>query len=204
MKKYLFGMLICLLTSTSIFSQTEKGNFYIGGGSDFRFYKYERGSKSDHSSYDSSQKSNSSGFAMNLKGGYFLTDRFLVGVSLPISYTKSDASNINYTEVGLFSFSVGPFVRRYLEGEKWKFFLEAGVAFGSKERPKFYYDGTYKSSVFQYNGGLGVALFLNRKVSLDFMMNYNYYSSKDVDDNSSNSMDISKGIQSEIGISIYL
>jgi outer membrane protein len=204
MKKERLILSVILCLSFSIFGQTEKGNFYIGGGSDFRFYKIENGSKSDYSSYDSSQKSNSSGFAMNLKGGYFLTDRFLLGVSLPISYTKSDASNINYTEVGLFSFRVGPFVRRYLEGEKWKFFLEAGVGFGSQERPKFYYDGTYKSSVFQYNGGLGVALFLNRKVSLDFMLNYNYYSSKDVDDNSSNSMDISKGIQSEIGLSIYL
>lgn len=139
-------------------------------------------------------------FALTPKAGYFIMDNLAAGLVITAEFGQMgdtalfDDSPVERTN---FSVSAGPFVRYYLQSG---FFGEASVGFGTSN-VTFNYTSDNQSPIFQYGIGIGYALFINDRFSLEPLAQYNYLSisNQNVDFNL-----ITTGIFVGIGFSAYL
>ncbi|NOT73615.1 MAG: hypothetical protein HOP08_01715 [Cyclobacteriaceae bacterium] len=105
MKKILL-MLFAVLTVSAASAQIEKGTVLVGVNSAFSVTRSIPSTGSGSTDYN-----------LNLKGGYFLAENFVLGLNLGVSGYSTDASSGSSTLVGVFG-------RYYFNG---KIFLGAGV-----------------------------------------------------------------------------
>ena len=132
MKKNLLTILPLLLFSLTAFGQLEKGNILLGGGVGFN-------SATSQTEEDVAVVSNYENSTLNFSPevGYFFRDKWLLGLSLPMSWydqktflTNSAGEQTMQNGANTNSFGVAPFVRKYFSiSEKLSFFAQARIGY---------------------------------------------------------------------------
>ena len=119
-------------------------------------------------------------FNFSPHAGYFFANNFIGGVSANIlKYSEKEEDN-NGSEFSYTVFQAGPFFRYYFNTEKVNPYLHTSASFGSFS----FDDSDEKTNIMEIGGGVGLAVFLNDFVSLDFLVGYSYFRMKE-DDNTS-------------------
>lgn len=111
-----------------------------------------------------------SNFNFNPKAGYFISDKFAVGIELGVGSSKYEETDTGYSyEETANSFNGGVFARYYfLElGKRFKTYAEAGVGFGSE---KWENDGeeVRKDTGFGVGVDLGINYFVTERFAINF------------------------------------
>lgn len=167
MKKRILAVLpMLLLLSVTTFAQLEKGTILLGGGVGFG----SSNSFSENTGIYSESKANS--FSFSPDAGFFFHDNWVLGISLPFSWSKSTSTSAAASGVADFStesknssWGVAPFVRRYFPfGEKISAFgqVQAGYSqISSKVIPNGNEDASSgnDSNSFNATASLGLSYF---------------------------------------------
>jgi hypothetical protein len=172
MKQGLTLFLLLFLSSTLVFGQFAKGNFFIQGSSSIGFstekYTYISGGTSTESS-------KSTHFGFKPKVGFFVIENLPVGLAIHVDTYKSkgiDTDNENSSN----DFIIGPFARYYfLPQEKLKPTAELYVGFGGS-KDKSTYSGNKTESkygIFEFSIGAGASYFVTEHVAFDVLIAYN-------------------------------
>ncbi len=191
---------LCLIFSLifiqRVSAQTQKGNWLIGGSGSFTSNNHKM---SSFPSNEGSTSTNSKTSSLLLNGniGYFVKDRFAIGISPNIHLWNMKDTYANYPYLNSSSngssIGLGLFTRYYFlnNQEKFNFIGEASYGFDKVTDEDAYQKKTSIS--------IGPVLFLNSNTSLDFLLNYSNsnknYTRNKVTDNS---------ISLNIGLQIYL
>ena len=113
-------------------------------------------------------------FNISPTAGYFIMDNLVVGAGIGFDlYKEEDDDNAETT------FGISPFVRYYFDMENVKPFAQIGAGIGSYSD-----DDNDKESISHIGIGAGIAVFLNEKISVDFVLGYTSetYKPDDADD----------------------
>lgn len=117
-----------------------------------------------NSTNDKNSETKTNSFEFNPKAGYFLTDKFVVGVQLGIGSDKTEVAG-NETDKNS-NFDAGVFGRYYFLnlGERFKTYSEAGLNLNSGK------DGLAedKYSGIGFNVGLGINYFVTENIAINF------------------------------------
>ena len=180
MKKLLPIVSLLLLSYNVLQAQTEKGTFMFNGGSTFSFtsdnsYAEFDGEKSDYTNKTTTLN-------ISFKESYFVVDGLAIGVEL--GYSRKKQNYLDYIYGGSTSETtniqnqlyVGPSVKYYLLLGNFAPFV--GISGGyilTKSEFDFEYDPDniiIKRNGLFYGGELGLAYFINKNVSVDFLIDY--------------------------------
>ncbi len=154
----LFSALFLALTGT-VFAQTEKGRWLVGGGGTGYF--------------DTSNDNFKQTFVLLAPGaGYFVANNVTIGASLPLLHFRSKGGGFegHSTTAGF-----TPFARFYFGKANVKPYLQGQFGFltsTSKSSGSFGTPSSSSSGTFTYGGAAGLAFFLNEHSSLDVSLNY--------------------------------
>ena len=178
--------LISLFLSLSSigFSQINKGQFLVGGIISLESFKY------DNSLYGVNE-SNTLNVAPNI--GYFLCDKLAAGLRLNF---VSINSNNPIVETLSKRTSINPFLRYYFlpKANKVNAFFDAGYIYqrtrfkvNSNEGPPTKADG--------YSVSAGPAIFLNKKIALEFIIRFTHTKANDIGNTKENTFSSGLGLQ---------
>lgn len=140
-----------------------KGNVIIEGNIGF------------NSTNNKNTEEKESAFNFNPKVGYFLTDKFAIGVDVAFNTMKAEDETVG-SEVKTNAFGAGVFGRYYfLElGKRFKTYTEIGVAYGNNKTETTPATGattiTEKANGFAIGAGVGASYFLTEKIALNFAL----------------------------------
>lgn len=115
-------------------------------------------------------------FNISPNAGYFIMDNLVVGVGLGFDlYKEEDEDDAETT------FGISPFVRYYFDLDNIKPFAQVGGGIGTYSYGS---EDSMKESISHLGFGVGIALFVNEKVSVDIAAGYTTetYKPKDEDD----------------------
>lgn len=174
------------------FSQTEKGNFLVGGSLSFT------NSKNGDLTFNS--------LSLNPTISYFFIENLAVGVITPYTYSNNSFGGITTNSN---SYSIGPTVRYYFPlNEHWAIFPEVDYSAGWQKS----HDNTASTSstnIHLFRGGAGATYFINKNVGIegflyyqDSRTDYTYYNSAMPSNNFTSTKVTS--INFRIGLQIYL
>jgi hypothetical protein len=146
--------IIFLFVSLFTFSQTEKGNWLVGGNVGFQTGE------------------NTNQFIFNPNVGAFVSNNLAFGGNLNFNSSK-------FGDVKSTAFGIGPFIRYYIGKAKTKPFLVSELNFltNSVEDDNF----KVNNSGVGWLLGLGFAAFINDNVAIEGVSGYNYAKYKDAD-----------------------
>jgi outer membrane protein len=197
----LIATLLIIGISLSAVGQTTKGSFLLGGQSSLNLDFSSTKSKSDLGSSDQYKKTS---FNLRPAIGYFFVDNLALGIELPIQYSSmKDSDDDKMTQSSLV---FAPFLKYYFGDSMMKPYVNGSIGFG---RGSVSYDFTmgsdsYSMSLFAYQLGAGLSIFLHEKVSLDLGLSWSSTSTTQVEDNPTNSKTISSGLGFGIGIFVVI
>ena len=102
----------------------------------------------------------------NPKVGYFLTDKFAVGVELEVGSDKAETAGTDTDKNS--NFNAGVFGRYYFLdlGQRFKTYAEAGVGFGSTKSGLGAAEA--KSTGVNFDAGLGINYFVSDSFAINF------------------------------------
>ncbi len=179
MKILKFTLLVLLFEGLfyNAFGQTEKNNFIIGTGS-----KLDFNAQNEKYPDSTANGSSSHSFTINPYVGFFIINNLAAGIE--ILYNKS--SSIWASDSDRYfstSYGLGPFARYYLGRNMIRPFVQGGLKF-TRENYRTDFPGDYGKTKGHYNTidydlDLGMAYFINNKISLDFKIGYNAEKRKD-------------------------
>ena len=180
MKKILtLVTLFTVLLLNDATAQTTAGNIMAGGTFMITSDKQET----------AGEDIKSSSFTFNPTAGYFLQDNLALGAELLISTGKNGDTKTS-------AFAFGPFARYYMytSNDKFAFYAQGGLRFGSEKEEL---DGAdeVKGSTFQFYVSPGFSYFFNEKWALELQLRGIRYASEDpnkdsdFDDDKSSSFD---------------
>lgn len=159
-------------------------------------------SKSDLGSSD--QYKNTS-FNLSPAIGYFFIDNLALGIELPIQYSSmKDTDDDKMTQSSLV---FAPFLKYYFGNSMMKPYVNGSIGLG---KGSVSYDFTmgsnvsYSMTMFAYQLGAGLSIFLHEKVSLDLGLRWSSTSTTKVEDNPTNSKTINSGLGFGIGIFVVI
>ncbi len=148
-KKILLLCLVTLLAVAGCFSQTEKGDWLVGGNMTIN------------------TTSNNSAFTLQPNAGYFFANNFAAGADLALNFSKT--GNVKTSAE-----SAGPFARYYfnLHQSPFKPFVVAEYAIGNlvTRLP----DSKSSNTFSNFFLGAGGAFFINSNVALEAVAGYNH------------------------------
>jgi len=156
---------------------------------------FVEGNLATSSSNDKNTETKINSFEFNPKAGYFLSDKFAVGVELGIGSGKTTVAGTNTSKSS--NFNVGAFGRYYfLEvGERFKTYTEFGFNVGTE---KTGVSTTVKNNTFNIGAGLGMNYFLTPKVAISFglgnVINFGTAKTDQSGDKGSSSMDVNLNV----------
>lgn len=189
MKKHTLAFLL-ILCLQSAHSQLTKGIWLAGGTGSFSSMK------NAYSTPTYSQNSDVIDIAVSPNIGYFVADKFPLGLKLSYSKNKAQVTTSSglYTNVNRFEF--GPFARYY--------FLKADDRYNLLAEVSYQY-GIYrftpdKGNINTFSAAAGPVLFFNSSVGLEFLIGY-YRRNEVVNDSYKTEQ---KGLQMSIGFQIHL
>lgn len=189
--KYLIFPMFFLFSSSIIWAQTEKGNYFLGtssnvtGGSTttgpgsvgFAFGTYKSSPVSGNNTITTEQKTTA--FNFSPVAGYFVAKGLVIGAGIRYGSFRSNDDTDDDSKSS--SISAGPFVRYYLNaGKKVQPFAQAhGGLYRAKYKSEFTSvlgQEELKSNDKGTTAGLqlGAAFFIGQRTSLDLYADYNY------------------------------
>lgn len=221
-KTYLLLLLITLFYSCLSFAQTEKGKYLIGANSNMKFSSLTTTVKDNNRSEDI-QRTNTFEFSPSV--GCFVANNFVIGFEIPFTYKSEKYSSLYNPDVSKetsSTLSFSPFARYYFDLNKTvKPFLQGQIGIGRSNNTAYFRENSfnnnyqfdpyenstyssfeYKSNLFMYGIGGGIAVFLNDKISLDFEIGYVSISLTPDDPNYSDEI-VSHGFGSSVGFSYF-
>ena len=156
-------------------AQITKYNWLVGGSANF--------SSSTENLNNNNEKINSTTLAILPNIGYFIVDKFAVGISSGVSLIQAKSNNV---KSNVTSYKIGPFARYYfLEAEKTSnLFLQASFSYGIN-RFKNFSNNVVKNKNYSYLISGGPVVYFNTSVGLEFTAGWNY--EKRIEDNSNSS-----------------
>jgi len=162
-KGILFAILL-VLTVDAGFAQLNKGNFLVAGNSNARISAISSGTGAGKTNFASTI------ISVSPQAGYFVTDRFPVGL-----YVSFQHENL-YKYLMNNSLEIGPFTRYYLsKSQKLIPYLEGKIGFGKTSSQSKYDDHHTTSKLMSASAGIGATYLLNQHVGLDISMGYYYF-----------------------------
>jgi len=187
--KITFVLLILTGFATVATAQTEKGNFLLGGTSSLNFASLSVNLENDNISEDVGKMSN---LEFTPGAGYFIADNLAVGVQFSVNSASQEEDGDKYTET---TTMLLPFARLYFGKSNVKPFVQAGIGPGWQKGGYNNDKETENLTLYEVDGGL--AVFINRHISLDFILGFGWATAKP-----DNWKITTKGIGGEIGFSI--
>lgn len=189
-----------LLLSQTAFSQSNFGHFYLGGESSLTFSYKKHGEANNQTSQN---QVSTTQFEITPKVGMFASNKLLIGISLPITYsnTELESSFSSQNKVSRTQIVLAPFINYYLSDGNIQPFLTTSVGVGTQTQSGV---EDFTIRVGKFNAGGGVAIFLNDIISLDLSIQYEYLAHYPDGDNPTNYHQFSKGIDFKFGVSSYL
>lgn len=186
--KKLFTIFVLFFMLQSAQGQLTKGNWLVGGSASFY------SSKSTFTSPNYSQQSDGFDLSLSPNVGYFLLDKFVMGLSPAFSWNKfkdNGGANSNIKR-----FLIGPFARYYLlDTEKpYNILVSAAYQYG------IYSFKPTNGNIQNFSTAAGPVIFFNSSVGLEFTIGY----SSRVEDIKENYKTTQKGLQIGIGFQIHL
>lgn len=177
MKKFFPAIIFCLLFCNTSYSQTQRGNFVISGGTDIKLL-FSKLDPNANDVVDNQVKMQD--YAVNAGLGYFIIDDLAINITTSYEYSYSKKQlylGPVYAEDIQKTLAVVPSLTYYfpVEGNvRPTISLGAGCV-SLKERNNQY--STPDNVVYHYGGlslnaGAGVSFFLNRSISLDLGFQY--------------------------------
>lgn len=194
MKFYTLLLLSFVLTSNS-FAQLDKGTFLVGGNGSFYNYNGEFNSSTNNTT------SKATDIKINASVGYFLVDKFVLGLRPSFSFMKAKLDGTSSTVASATQFTAGPFSRYYfLEKDKpFNILLDAAYLFGTNSYPVA---NTGKGVINELSISAGLEAFFNTTVGIEFLVGYKskYEDIKGIAGYS----DKKNGVNVSIGLQIHL
>jgi hypothetical protein len=192
--KPLLFVVLLFCASIVLQGQVGKGKLLLSGSSDFSLTVVSSKVVYDG---DSDEGDNETSLNFSPQIGYFLTDGLAVGVQIPISVSSSGSGSDKYSTSTL---AFAPFVRNYFGKTNLRPFVQGSAGIGSAGF-KFGSDDE-SASLFLWEVGGGVAMFIKENISIDFVVGYvsSTMKFKDEDDFKV----VSNGVGFSIGFGIIL
>ena len=162
MKKFIFLSAACIL-SNHTFSQITKKNWLVGGKATFQSNKTESVTSSGVSSEGSSLN-------LSINGGYFIFDKFAIGLQGGFFHYSSSFGSTSSSGT---DYGIGSFARYYFlkNDSRYNLFSEAGFSHF------FSNNGRTGSNTYSIAGG--AVIFLNSSVGLELIPRYSITKRKD-------------------------
>jgi outer membrane protein len=171
MKPTTILFLSLFLTTSVVFGQLEKGNFFVQGSSSLGFNSEKYTYISDGTSTESSK---STSFRFRPKAGYFIMDNLPVGLDIYVNSYKSKSIGDDRVSTNS-DFTFGPFARYYfLQQDKLMPMAEiyAGLGSSKDKTTGSSYDSESKYGVFEFGIGAGASYFITDHVAFDLLLSY--------------------------------
>ena len=183
------------------YSQLSKGSFLVGGTLSANATTTRKGQPGEATDYV---------FNVSPDVSYFVMDKLAVGVITPLNYTY-DKYGYNDYPTKATTYSIGPAVRYYFSFGSWAIFPIASYTHGwrkTKYDNSDYDDFAYtlKGKKDTFTGGVGVAYFLTRSVSLEGVLSYAHSSVSSVNPAfpSAKSKETETQFNLSVGVQVYL
>jgi hypothetical protein len=190
--KYSFTVSFFLLFSLVGKSQLTKGNWIAGGTASFY------STKNQYSSSVANQTSDVVRLGISPSVGYFLADKFVLGLRPSYTKTKAQVTTTSGLTTNENRLDVGPFARYYfLESEK-QFNVLADVSY----QYGFYWFTPTKGNRNTFSASAGTVVFFNSSVGLELLLGY--YSQKENINDAFKTINEQKGLQMTIGFQFHL
>lgn len=200
MKNTCLTLLLVLSISATSFAQFNTGDAFAGGSTNLSTGFSSEKDKADNYTSDPTKQFQMS---MNIKGGYFLKQRFAMGGL--ISYSRNRSKYID-TKTITNSLMIGP-VARYYRGfyQGISPFAEGLVAFGVSNSKTTYTEGNdeNKHTIFEAAAGIGANYFFKENIALEGLLQYAFYNRKPSGSNPANNRHIKSGLNLSFGITVY-
>ncbi|MFN3802834.1 outer membrane beta-barrel protein [Belliella pelovolcani] len=184
----LFVLLCCGFAAKS---QTEKGKLLFGASTSFGLGEANTpmtiGFSSSELKFEdgSTVEVKNSNIYFAPKVGYFILDNLALGLNLAASFSNGETTQaVIEVENKSNLFAIGPFARYYFTGDKIRPFTELSSLFGLRNEKNQVGTVTTdnKYSLTSISGGLGMAVLLGERSSLDFMASYNSFKLRESED----------------------
>jgi hypothetical protein len=184
---------ILYFVNQSIFAQLERGIWHSGGIADF--YSYKQNYETEFSPYDA----NGTNINLNANIGYFISNKFSLGLKPGFSIVKAETSGgaIENTQ----RYSIGPFARYYLLNmdNRYNIVTEGSYHWGFLGGDKT--TGSIKGASIL----VGPVIYFNSSMGLEFLMGYRYRYEKFNDINRNPFLiDKQNGLFIGVGLQIHL
>lgn len=151
--KKLILIIVFALAANMVFSQTEKGKWFISGSSSLSFLDQKY-------SMDGEELSKTQNLNLNFSGGNFIVDNLAFTASL--AYTGQSEDDVDVSSIAILAG-----LQYYIGlGGKTKLYLESGIG-----RMGLKIDDESESG-FAYSLGTGLAIFLNKSIALNIGIGY--------------------------------
>ena len=205
MKK--IALLIVTFCTITIYGQTEKGSVFIGAQSNFNFSSSKYVTTNSSINYSSSYTSDTNNyFTFTPQIGYLIFDNFVLGLDFKFSSTKVKGQDSN----GFYTIS--PFAKYYLLEGNLKPFLKASLGLGSFFNSYQTYNVNSNVTIYEKVNtkintariGGGLAYFINNTIALEFNLDYFHDVYKTETNPDYNNKQTHTGIQSTIGLAVFL
>lgn len=194
MKSFILLLFSFLLTSLS-FGQLDKGTFLLGGTGSY--YNYS----GKYNSANNNTTSKATDIKINTSVGYFLIDKFVLGLRPSFSFMKAKLDGTSSTFASATQFTVGPFSRYYFldKDKQFNILLDAAYLFGTNSYP---IANTGKGVINELSISAGLEAFFNTTVGIEFLVGYKskYEDIKGIAGYS----DKKNGVNVSIGLQIHL
>lgn len=189
--KLLLKTFVLLAISTSSFAQLTKGNWLVGGSSSFS-------STNSSTSYPNNAevKSEEINLAISPNLGYFLLDKFAIGLSPSFTWGKGKATTVGGGNTNIKRFLIGPFARYYLLDIEKPYNILVGASY----QYGIYSFKPTNGKLATFSVAAGPVIYFNSSVGLEFTFGY----ASRVDDIKDSYKTTQKGFQMGIGFQIHL
>ena len=194
MKFYVLLSLSFIQISNS-FAQLDKGTYLLGGNGSFYNYNGKFNSSNNNTT------SKATDIKINASVGYFLIDKFVLGLRPSFSFNRGKLIGTPNTFGSTTQFLIGPFSRYYfLEKDKqFNILLDAAYLFGTNSYP---FANREKGSINELSISTGLEAFFNTTVGVEFLIGYKVRN-EDIKGITGYS-DKKNGVNVSIGLQIHL
>jgi outer membrane protein len=184
--RFLLGLMTCMFAAAN--AQTEMGNFLLNSSSDMEFAVYSLKVKDSYSNDDAGKLSM---FGFNSGAGYFIANNLALGLQFTLTHKSEKEDGDEFTELTRMFL---PFARLYFGSKNMKPFVQAAYGTGLNRTSEHYTEEEYITG-YEIDGGL--AFFLSKNISIDFLVGYGSLTLENDDSKTSG-----RGIGGSIGISV--
>lgn len=194
--KNTFFLFLAIFFTINSFAQLDKGNWLVGGSGNFYL------SKRDYTSYTSpvlNGYSKELHLTISPNGGYFLLDKFAVGLRPYFSWGKGESFPNDPTVSGGKSdskrYGIGPFIRYYFLDKEKQFNILTDFSYQIGE-----WNVGDKGKLSNFSFLAGPVIYFNTSIGMEFLLGYSSQS----EELKNFSVNSSKGFSVNIGFQIHL